>query len=317
MRDDTASSWRGAQELADALVNAGGGHVRCVLLYGSYLYGTSPNRYSAFDFIVLVDDYHGFYTALSNSSGLRRSAGLMSAMAYILPPNVIAYAEPGEGDRLAKCNVINRGHLERALGLRPKDHYLLGRSVQELGLVWSASDEERSWVESVLARAREGVLTWMSPYLTEPVDALGLGQRMLQVCYQGELRPEAADRYRRTFEAQADHFVQVLGPVLSEAERSGVMIAEEGKYQLARPPSKGVKLRWKYHFMWSKVRAAVRALKNTLTFDEWLSYIVRKAERHSGKTIRLTWPERRFPLVFLWPRMIMFLLSRPEKDLRQ
>ena len=83
MRDGTASGWRGAQELAADLVNAGGGHVRCVLLYGSHLYGTSPNRYSALDFIVLVDDYRGFYTALNNSSGLGRSVGLMAAMAHI------------------------------------------------------------------------------------------------------------------------------------------------------------------------------------------------------------------------------------------
>ena len=69
--------------------------------------------------------------------------------------------------------------------------------------------------------------------------------------------------------------------------------------------------------MRSKLRAAMRALKNTLTFDDWLSYIVRKAERHSGKTISLTWPERQLPLVFLWPRAIIFLLSRPKRDPRQ
>ena len=317
MKDGAASSWRGAQELAEDLVNAGGGHVQCVLLYGSHLYGTSPNRYSAIDFIVLVDDYHGFYTALNKSQRLQRSAALMSAMAYILPPNVIAYSQGAEGGRLAKCNVVNRNHLEGALGARPRDHYLLGRSVQELGFVWSASADERMWVEGLLAKARERVLTWMSPYLTEPVNAYGLGRRMLEVCYQGELRPEAADRYRHTFEAQEDHFIQVLGPVLSEAERCGLMIAEEGKYWLVSPASAGVTLRWKSHFMRSKLRAAMRALKNTLTFDDWLSYIVRKAERHSGKTINLTWPERQLPLVFLWPRAIIFLLSRPKRDPRQ
>jgi hypothetical protein len=54
-----------------------------------------------------------------------------------------------------------------------------------------------------------------------------------------------------------------------------------------------------------------------MTFEEWLPYIVRKAERHSGKKIKLTWLELRFPLLFLWPRAITFLLSRPKKDVRQ
>ena len=307
----------GARELAEGLVQAGGDQVRCVLLYGSHLHGTNPNRHSAYDFIVLVDDYRAFYAALKNSGHLRGSVRLMSTMAHILPPNVIAYSPTEDTGRIAKCNVVTRAHLERALGPRPKDHYLLGRLVQRMAFIWVASGEDREWVETVMAGARSRVLMWMAPYLTEPVDADGLGRRILEVCYQGEFRPEATDRHQHTYEAQADHFLQVLGPVLSDAERQGLMRAQEGRYRLTSPSSVWETLRWRWHFIRSKVRMGIRTMKHTVTFEEWLPYIVRKAERHSGKEITLTWPERRLPLLFLWPRAIIFLLSRPKKDHRQ
>ena len=307
----------GARELAEGLVQAGGDQVRCVLLYGSHLHGTNPNRHSAYDFIVLVDDYRAFYSALKSSGHLRGSVRLMSTMAHILPPNVIAYSPTEDTGRIAKCNVVTRAHLERALGPRPKDHYLLGRLVQRMAFIWVASGEDREWVETVMAGARSRVLMWMAPYLSEPVDADGLGRRILEVCYQGEFRPEATDRHQHTYEAQADHFLQVLGPVLSDAERQGLMRVQEGRYRLTSPSSVWETLRWRWHFIRSKVRMGIRTLKHTVTFEEWLPYIVRKAERHSGKEITLTWPERRLPLLFLWPRAIIFLLSRPKKDHRQ
>lgn len=317
MTDGAVSGLAGARELAGGLARAGGGHVRCILLYGSHLHRTNPDRYSAHDFIVLVDDYRGFYAALKDVGQLRKSVSLMSIMAHILPPNVIAYSPLEDAGRIAKCNVVNQPHLSRALGQQPRDHYLLGRLVQRVAFVWVASDQDREWVETVMAGARGRVLTWMAPYLTEPVDADGLGRRILEVCYRGEFRPEAADRHQHTFEAQADHFLQVLGPVLSDAERRGLMVAEAGRYRLTSSPAVWEVFRWRWHFMRSKVRNGMRALKHTVTFDKWLPYIVRKAERHSGKTIELTWPERRLPLLFLWPRAIKFLLSRPKKDIRR
>ena len=44
-----------------------------------------------------------------------------------------------------------------------------------------------------------------------------------------------------------------------------------------------------------------------MTFDGWLDFLLRKAQRHSGQDIVLTERERRHPLVFLWPRVIRYL----------
>jgi len=52
-----------------------------------------------------------------------------------------------------------------------------------------------------------------------------------------------------------------------------------------------------------------------VTFANWLPYVVLKVERHSGERIELSRLERRLPLIFLWPRVIKVLLTRPPKEL--
>jgi hypothetical protein len=64
---------------------------------------------------------------------------------------------------------------------------------------------------------------------------------------------------------------------------------------------------------WSRVRATARWPKHAITFDGWLDYILRKAERHSGETIVLTPLERRLPFIFLWPRALGFLWRQRKR----
>jgi hypothetical protein len=64
---------------------------------------------------------------------------------------------------------------------------------------------------------------------------------------------------------------------------------------------------------WSRVRATARWPKHAITFDGWLDYLVKKAERHSGETIVLGAWERQLPFVFLWPRVFRFLARQRGK----
>lgn len=303
-----------ATQLAARLVDASGDTVRAVLLYGSHLLGTSPDRYSAVDLVVVVDAYRPFYTALAHAGELPRPVRVMTWLARVLPPNVLAFA-PDDGGGIAKCVVVSRRHLERALGPKPPDHFLLARMVQRVGVVWVRSPSDEAWVEARLEAARGGVLRWMAPYLEAPVDAESLGRRMLEVCYESELRPESKTRFDRVFAAQAEHFRKTLGPVLEVAVEHGEMRREGDRYALADPVPPKVRRRWRRHFRRSKVRTTVRWLKHVVTFVNWLPYIVRKVERHSGRTIRLTVLERRLPLIFLWPRVIHVLLTRPRREI--
>jgi len=292
--------------------------VRSVLLYGSQLLRTRPDEHSAFDFVVLVTAYRPFYAALRGAGELNRPVWLMTSLARVLAPNVIAFAPGGGRAGIAKCLVVSEPDFERALGPRPPDHFLLGRMVQRVAVVWAADPAEERWVEERLAGARAGVLDWLAPYLDAPVDAAALGRRLLEVCYRGELRPEARDRAQKIYEAQDDHFRAALAPVLERAAAAGIMVREGAstppRYRLARPASPAEQRRWRRHFRRSKARATARWFKHTLTFANWLPYVVRKVERHTGRTIRLTLLERKLPLIFLWPRAVYVLLSRPQRE---
>jgi hypothetical protein len=311
-----------AVRLARQIVEAGGGAVRAVLLYGSQLLRARPDSHSAYDFVVVVDDYRRFYAALRAAGELPRPIWIMTAMAHVLPPNVIAFAPGGGRERIAKCQITSREHLALALGPLPPDHFVLGRMIQRVEIVWSAGPEDVAWVERELAGARSRVLTWMAPYLEGPFDAEGLGRRVLDVCYREELRPEAKDRADTIFEAQVEHFRSTFPEVLERGATEGTLVredappggGEQARYRLARPASPAEWRRWRRHFARSKARATARWFKHMITFANWLPYIVRKVERHTGRTIELTPLERKLPIVFLWPRAVRVLLSRPDRE---
>ena len=58
--DRRKGEWPYALELAERMVAQTGEHVRAVLLYGSRLLRTRPDRHSALDFVVIVDDNRGY-----------------------------------------------------------------------------------------------------------------------------------------------------------------------------------------------------------------------------------------------------------------
>ncbi len=296
------------------MVESGGDQVLVVLLYGSQLLKTRPDTHSAFDLVVLVRDYRSFYGALKHSGELHRPVWLMTWLAGVLAPNTIAFVPDDGRLGVAKCLILTPSDFERALSPRPPDHFLLGRLVQRVGTLYSASREDAQWVEDQLAGARSRVLDWMTPYLDRAVDGAGLGRRLLEVCYQGELRPEARARSEGIYTAQVDHFLTTFDPVLRGAAESGLLTLDEGGYRLTAEVPAAERRKWRRYFRRSKARATLRWFKHMVTFANWLPYIVRKVERHSGREVHLTALERKLPIVFLWPRAIHVLLTRPQRE---
>jgi len=304
----------GALPLAEGLVEAGGGSVRAVILYGSHLLNASPGSFSAYDFVVLVDDYSRFYREMKGAHELHRPTWIMSALSKILAPNVIAFTPDDGRHGIAKCLIVRKDHFERALGPEPSDHFLLGRMVQKVALVWAASPEDEAWVETRLDGARSRVLDWVGPYLERSFDAEAVGRRLLEVCYGAELRPEASNRSEAVFEAQRDHFRDRLAPALEQGAASGLLERDGKAFRFRTPPPPAARRRWRRHFLVSKVRSTTRWFKHIVTFDNWLPYIARKVERRTGIPVELTPWERRAPLIFLWPRVIRVLRGRPERE---
>ena len=86
------------------------------------------------------------------------------------------------------------------------------------------------------------------------------------------------------------------------------------RYRFRESPGFGERLYWRWHFLRSKLRSTARWFKHIMTFDNWLPYITRKVERRTGQQVELTRLERRWPLIFLWPRVVRVLKNRPERE---
>ena len=120
-----------SQRLAGSLVDVAGAEVRAVLLYGSHQLGAAPDRYSAHDLVVVVEEYVGTYRKLRERGFTHRPPRLMASLAWLLPPNVIAYAPEGEDGPIAKCLIISARDFERELSARSRDHFLISRMIQD------------------------------------------------------------------------------------------------------------------------------------------------------------------------------------------
>jgi hypothetical protein len=102
--------------------------------------------------------------------------------------------------------------------------------------------------------------------------------------------------------------------LLADLAAAGELRVEaEGTYALARHVGRAERLRKRIYFRWSMVRATVRWFKYVVTFEDWLDYIRHKAERHTGQPIELTRREQRWPLLFLWPRLVRYLRQKDKR----
>lgn len=303
-----------ARDLAAAVARVGGEAVRAIVFFGSRRTGTPTDPHSGYDFFVAVSDYGPFYEALVRAGAYRRSPGLAASINAVLAPNQVRVRE---GERTAKCAVIQLATLVRETGPRRHDQFCAGRLFQPASVVYAADDQARTAAETALAEARRVALDWARPWLPESFDAEEFCHRALQVSMRHEIRPEPAGRAEALWNAQRAQQVPAFAPVLAEAAaRRALREVEPGRFALARPVGFAERARLWTFFQRSRLRATLRWAKYVVTFDDWLDYIVRKAERHTGQRIELAPRERRWPLVFLWPRVVRYFATKDSRGKR-
>jgi hypothetical protein len=319
LRPDAADTV-GGRDIAPQVVeslkilgDACGTNLAAAIFFGSVLVGTSPSKDSAADIFVVVEDYERFYRDIGTRLPQARRASIMAALNRALPPNVIYLKDPGALRAGAKCFVISRKDLSLGLSRDAKDHFCRGRLVQRIQIVYSRDPEVREEIEAGLESARRVSLEWVPIYLPEKFSVLDFCLRMLEVSYAGEIRPESPARVKEVFNAQRSYFRLMFGRLLSEAAADGYLEFEDHMYSRSSPPSFRERFEWRLFFVQSKVRATLRWFKYMLTFDDWLDYIARKAERRTGVRVELTKAERRFPIILLWPKLFRVLKAMGSK----
>ncbi|HEX6791023.1 MAG TPA: hypothetical protein VF247_06910 [Candidatus Krumholzibacteria bacterium] len=306
------------RDIVALLEESCGRNVVGVVFFGSRLVGTSPGEASAADLFVVVENYLLFYESIGTRLPAARHSGIMAALNRTLPPNIIYLNDPGGMRAGAKCFIVSESDL--ALGLSPdaKDHFFRGRLAQRVHVVYARSEKDRQALETRIDAARHLTLSWVPLYLDGPFSVMDYCRRMMEVSYSAEIRPEARSRVREVIEAQVSFFRLVYGRVLQSGVRDGRLVVEGDLFRLAKKA--GWRERWRagHFFRRSKARATMRWFKYMLTFDDWLDYIVRKIERRSGQRIELTRAERRFPIIFLWPKAFRLIhaLRKAENERR-
>jgi hypothetical protein len=307
-----------AAAAARAVAERGGPAVRAIVFFGSRKTRARPDAWSAWDFFVIVSAYREFYDALHRAGLLGRPPALASGLNAVMPPNSIAIraADPGGGpELLAKCAVVSRADFQRDTSERHRDHFLIGRLFQPAEVVWAADPAAAEEVLEGLARAVALTFRWVRPWLPPRFSVDDYTRTLLRVSYSGEIRPEPQGRADALWDVQKDAQGPVYAALLAALRDAGELReAAPGLYALARPVTRGERLRRRAYFRVSMLRATARWAKYIVTFQGWLDFILRKARRHTGEDIVLTPRERRFPLVFLWPRVFRYLR---DKDTRR
>lgn len=309
-RDPESSPARAARWIADVA----GESLRGVVFFGSRKTQAGPDGWSAHDFFLLPRDYGSFYRALGARGVQRRGPRLLAALNLVLPPNQIALT-PDLGTQppfRAKCAVITLDRLVRETGGDRKDHFCAGRLFQPTELLFASDEAARERILGALVSAHALTFEWVRPSLGARFDVETYCRTLLRVSLSREIRPEPTGRRADSlWEAQSSYLVPVYGALLEDLVEAGQLdVHGHEQYGLRRAATGTERLRTALYFDWSMARATARWFKYVVTFEDWLPYIVRKAERHSGTTIVLTPRERRLPLLFLWPRLLRFLRNK-------
>jgi hypothetical protein len=99
-------------------------------------------------------------------------------------------------------------------------------------------------------------------------------------------------------------------PVLEAAAEEGFLTRSGDTWSPARSSTGAERWRAGLRLSGAKVLATLRWTKHLVTFEGWLDYIVAKVERRLGVRIDLTDRERRWPLLFLWPKFFRVMRAR-------
>jgi hypothetical protein len=298
--------------LARGLARVGGPSVRGVVFFGSRRSGARTDAWSAHDLFVATGPYRDFYASLAAAGQTRRPAALHAVLNALMPPSQLAFAlEQEAGPSLhAKCAVIRLDSLERETSERRHDHFCIGRLFQPTAILYASEPADRERLQRALERALSLTYAWVRPWLPEPFDPESYGLTALRVSLGGEIRPEPTSRAQALWQAQREEMLPRLAALLNRLHDQGELEQVAGGYALRRPATRSETLRLRVYFAWSKLRATLRWAKYMLTFEGWLAYIVRKVQRHAGAELALSERERRWPLVFLWPKLLRYWFRR-------
>ena len=302
-----------ALALGNAIAAAFGPVALAVIHYGSHAQRSDARPDSAHDFFVIVERYHDAY--LSLTSTVDTSVGPRTAvwLAHVLAPNIHAIQEPQGRKGRSKCAVLTLRGLQLAARMETADHFTQGRLFQHVQLLWSRDAQSLDDVRAALTEMRIRTFQWGQPFLPKSFDAETYCRVLLETSFSAEVRPEGDDRVAQLLDAQRSSLLPVYKELLDGLARHGILERTGEGYRQVNFPALAERKKRQRYFRISKARGTVRWAKHIALYDGWLDYVVQKIARRSGVAVELTERERRWPFIFLWPKAILFLRTRPQQ----
>lgn len=306
-------------ELVHFLAEACGPTTAAIIHYGSHAQQSGARPESAHDFFIVVDRYRDAYRSMTSRAGVGFGPRVATLLNHVLAPNVIRLRlppgpeSPANPVLEAKCAVYSWTDFRRAVSDHAPDHFALGRLFQHVQLAWARDGEKRREVVNLLVGARAATFAWGRPYLPRSFDVDAYCRSLLETSFAAEVRPEEHGRVDALLAAQRGAMVPIYTALLDRLADQRILAREGKVYTIPSPPGKWSKFRAAMYFRRSKARATARWLKYIALYDGWLEYILMKIARRSGVSVELTERERRWPLIFLWPKALRYLRSRPQR----
>ncbi len=299
--------------LAAQLATDFGDATLAVVHYGSRAQGRPTRTESAYDFFVIVREYRSAYRSLHDTAGTHYRPGVAAALARVLPPNVISVSDRSGAGQRAKCAVLSEQDFRRASSERARDHFVRGRLMQCLTLAWSRDPGSARLVTDAVVAARADTYEWVRAFLPERFSVEEYCRTLLDVSFAGEIRPEPRSHIVALYEAQRELLFAIYGPWLEHLAERDLLVREGETYRHRAPPDALDRARIRFYFRSSKARATLRLLKHVVLYEGWLDYILHKVSRSTGERIEVTERERRWPLIFMWPKILRYLRTRPQR----
>lgn len=301
-----------AIRLTEFIVESFGEATAAVIHYGSQSHSTTPRLASAYDFFVIVDDSAAAYRSFVARRDPRFTARTATNLAAILPPSIIGVTLSGDdGETLrGKCAVMSLRHFVAACSSGSKDHFTRGRLFQPVRMAWVRDVDARRKVEDALVAARASTFEWVRPSLPVFFDAGAYCRKLLSTSYAGEIRLEKSHRHAEVFDLGHALLVPIYEALLADMVRQKALELQDGSYRLVALVTPLERMRTGLYFRRSKLRGMMRWGKSIALYDRWLDYLREKAERRIGAPIEFSPRERRWPLIFLWPKALRLLSTR-------
>jgi hypothetical protein len=195
----------------------------------------------------------------------------------------------------------------------PKDHFVQGRLAQHAQLAWARDAEANVAVKNAIVDIRAMSFMRNRANLPPRFDVEEYCRVLIHTSFAVEIRPEQPERITALLDAQRATTIPMYDAYLRWLAAHRVLIADGHEYAIAQRPGWWSRLRSSLYFRMTKARATARWGKYVMLYDDWLEYIIQKVARRSGTVIVLTERERKWPLIFLWPKVFHFLRTRPQR----